>query len=155
MLHLFVHLALQLALKLESLIEFVLQCLPFGLADTYGEEWKLLKRHMTPAFSGPKVKKAAKAVNEVSNKMTQYVEESLKKGEKLELTTVIQQFAMTTIASVVFGIDINCFKDNSCAAVRKMRGHFFDFHTFYKASPIDENRLFIDPNHIIAAHVSF
>jgi len=87
--------------------------LPFGLADTYGEEWKLLKRHMTPAFSGPKVKKAAKAVNEVSNKMTQYVEESLKKGEKLELTTVIQQFAMTTIASVVFGIDINCFKDKN------------------------------------------
>ena len=43
--------------------------------------------------------------------MTKYLEESVGKGEKIDLYTLTNQFAMTTIASIAFGVEIDCFKD--------------------------------------------
>ena len=83
--------------------------LVFGLADLCGEEWKRLKRLVNPAFSMPRVRKATGSVNEVAKKMNRYLDEL--KGEKIELYTLTNQFAMTTIASVAFGVEIDCFKD--------------------------------------------
>jgi cytochrome P450 len=84
---------------------------PFGLADASGDDWKVLKKLVTPAFSGPRVKKAAKAVNQVGDKMLVYIEDALRKGETINVETLTGQFAMTAIGSVAFGVDINCFKD--------------------------------------------
>merc|ERR1719228_2650256 len=56
--------------------------LAFGLADAYGEEWKILKRLLTPAFSGPKIKKSALAMNDCAEKMTKYLNEAVKKGDE-------------------------------------------------------------------------
>lgn len=86
--------------------------LVFGLADLCGEEWKRLKRLVNPAFSMPRVRKATRSVNEVAEKMNRYLDESVgKKGERIDLYTLTNQFAMTTIASVAFGVEIDCFKD--------------------------------------------
>ena len=85
--------------------------LVFGLADLYGEKWKRLKGQVTPAFSMPRVRKATTSVNKVAEKMTKYMEESVGKGEKIDLYTLTNQFAMTTIASIAFGVEIDCFKD--------------------------------------------
>ena len=82
--------------------------LVFGLADLHGEEWKRLKKQVAPAFSMPRVRKATGSVNEVGEKMNQYLDESV--GEKIDLYTLTNQFAMTTIASVAFGVEIDCFK---------------------------------------------
>ena len=83
----------------------------FGLADLYGNEWKRLKRQVAPAFSMPRVRKATGSVNKVADKMTSHLEELVGKGEKIDLYTLTNQFAMTTIASIAFGVDIDCFKD--------------------------------------------
>ena len=85
--------------------------LVFGLADLHGEEWKRLKRQVAPAFSMPRVRKATTSVNEVCAKMNKHLEEAVGKGEKIDLYTLTNQFAMTAIASIAFGVEIDCFKD--------------------------------------------
>jgi len=85
--------------------------LVFGLADLHGEEWKRLKKQVAPAFSMPRVRKATTSVNKVAEKMNKHLEESVGKGEKIDLYTLTNQFAMTTIASIAFGVEIDCFKD--------------------------------------------
>jgi len=93
--------------------------LVFGLADAYGEEWKVLKRLITPTFSAPKVKKAAKAMNQVGDKMNSFISEALEKGEDVDVMTVVNQYAITTIGAVGFGIDVDCFKDKDSEFVKQ------------------------------------
>ena len=86
--------------------------LVFGLADLYGEEWRRLKKTVNPAFSMPRVRRATAAVNKVAEKMNAYLGESVAKDVMIDLYTLTNQFAMTAIASVAFGVEIDCFKDS-------------------------------------------
>jgi len=91
---------------------------PFGLADAFPEEWKILKKLMTPAFSGPRIKKSSAAINRAGKLMIKDLKNS--KGD-FDLDTTIQKFAMTTIGAVAFGIEIDCYKDKDNEFMKKGR----------------------------------
>ena len=85
--------------------------LQLGLLDARGEEWTTLKRLLTPAFSGPRIRKTAGAMNRVGKLFVEHLKEQEKSGAQINILDDIEKFAMTCLADVAFGTDINCFSD--------------------------------------------
>jgi len=85
----------------------------FGIADESGEKWRRLKKMVTPPFSVPRLKKTTPTINIAVKKMMNYFHSLEKKGEVVDATLALKKFYMTTIASVAFGTDIDCFTDET------------------------------------------
>merc|ERR550519_2858191 len=80
----------------------------FGIQDMQGEHWKKMKKMVTPSFSVPRLKKTVPSMNIAAEKLVDY----LKTVEQLEFVNAVdftRKFYMTTIASVAFGLDIDCY----------------------------------------------
>jgi len=99
----------------------------FGMADAKGEEWRILKRHLTPAFSGPRIRKTVHGMNICATKMTQHLEDVKEKSGNVDLQDAVQKFALTTIAAVAFGVDIDCFKDSNNEFMKHGMNLFVDW----------------------------
>ena len=85
--------------------------LQLGLVDARGEEWKELKKLLTPAFSGPRIRKTAEAMNRVGALMVHHLTRQGEQGEQVNVEDAMEKFSMTCIAEVVFGVDVNCFEN--------------------------------------------
>lgn len=85
--------------------------LQLGLIDARGEEWRTLKKLLTPAFSGPRIRKTAAAMNRVAKLLVQHLKEQERNEKQIKILEDLEKFAMTCLAEVAFGIDINCFSD--------------------------------------------
>jgi len=81
-----------------------------GLASLRGETWKKAKKMVTPPFSYPRLKKTVPALNECAQKLGKYVK-SRENDECVDILEVARKFFMNTIASVVFGMDMDCYSD--------------------------------------------
>jgi len=92
-----------------------------GLADMQGEEWKKLKRMVTPPFSVPRLKKTVPAMNVAAEKLKSYLK-SKENAEFVNAVDFTKKFYMTTVASVLYGIDINCFGDEQSEFEKKGKG---------------------------------
>jgi len=80
----------------------------FGLASLTGEPWKKMKRLTTPPFSVPRLKKTVPAMNECGQKLRLYMEKH-ENDEFVDGLDFSRKFFMNTVASVVFGTDIDCY----------------------------------------------
>jgi len=85
--------------------------LQFGLVDSRDENWRTLKKLITPTFSGPRIKKLSGGINRASKLLVEYLKEQEKSEHELDILEALQKFAMTCLADVAFGTDVNCFKD--------------------------------------------
>ena len=85
--------------------------LQLGLLDARGEEWRTLKKLLTPAFSGPRIRKTAGAMNRVGKLFVEHLKEQERNGAEIDILGDIEKFAMTCLADVGFGTDANCFSD--------------------------------------------
>lgn len=85
--------------------------LQFGLADSRDEEWRTLKKLITPVFSGPRIKKLGGGMNRVGKLLVEYLKVQEKSVQELDILESLQKFAMTCLADVAFGTDVNCFQD--------------------------------------------
>lgn len=80
----------------------------FGVSDMTGEPWKKMKRSITQPFSTPRLKKMVPAMNTCAGRLREYLME-IKEKEYVEATDFTKKFYMSNIASVVFGIYIDCY----------------------------------------------
>jgi len=80
----------------------------FGIADMQGDQWRKMKKMVTPPFSAPRLKKTVPAMNIAAEKMRDYLK-TIEKNEFVNAVDFTKKFYMTSIASVVFGMDIDCF----------------------------------------------
>lgn len=86
----------------------------FGLADVKGEPWKKMKRQLTPSFSVPRLKKNVETMNEVANQLTGYLQ-SIENREYVEVIDFTKKYFLNVIASVGFGLRIDCFGEKKSA----------------------------------------
>jgi len=93
----------------------------FGLASLRGETWKKAKKMVTPPFSYPRLKKTVPALNECAEKLGKYVK-CHEKDEYVDILDVARKFFMNTIASVVFGMDIDCYCEVETEFERQGKG---------------------------------
>ena len=80
----------------------------FGLTDVKGEPWRKMKRQLTPSFSVPRLKKNVETMNEVASQLTGYLH-SIENREYVEVMDVTKKYFLNCIASIGFGLRIDCF----------------------------------------------
>jgi len=80
----------------------------FGIADMQGDHWKKMKKMVTPSFSVPRLKKTVPSMNIAAEKLVDYLK-TVEQNSFINACDFTKKFYMTTIASVAFGLDIDCY----------------------------------------------
>lgn len=92
------------------------------LAAINGEKWKSLRKKLTPAFSIMKVSGMYSTIVNYGQSLISYLDDELKFMQysmtTIDVTELMYQFTINVIASVAFGIEIDCIK-NKNEAFRK------------------------------------
>ena len=91
-----------------------------------GEEWKNLRKIMSPTFTSGKLKSMVAPITDVTNKAMNYLDH-LDKGEPIEMKKFFQGFAMDTICRCAFSIETNAHEDQNHSLVKAGRDAFQGF----------------------------
>ena len=102
----------------------------FGLADIKGEKWRKLKQSVTPSFSVPRLKKNVPAMNDAANKLISFLH-SQEEKEHVEALSFIKKYYLSCIASVGFGLNIDCFSDKPSEFEKQALYTFKVIHSKY------------------------
>lgn len=88
---------------------------PFSahLFSAEGQSWKSLRSKLTPSFTSGKLKAMYPTIMETGEKLKNNLNAKLPKGETkvIEVKELMNCFAIDIIASVIFGVQIDSFKD--------------------------------------------
>ncbi|KAL5280802.1 CYP3A4.2 family protein [Megaselia abdita] len=78
-----------------------------------GQSWKTLRTKLTPSFTSGKLKAMYPTIMETAAKLENSLTEKLTKGESkvIEIKELMNSFAIDIVASVIFGVEINSFKN--------------------------------------------
>lgn len=83
-----------------------------------GQKWKNLRMKLTPTFTSGKLKAMFSTLVGCGGSLQPYIDGLIKDGKPLEVRELSASYATNVIASVAFGIDINCI-ENPDADFRK------------------------------------
>lgn len=75
-----------------------------------GDAWKNSRTKLSPAFTTGRLKGMFETIVKCSSSLDDFVGEYAQNGETIEIREVFARFATNVIASVSFGIDIDCIK---------------------------------------------
>ncbi|KAL5280354.1 CYP3A4.2 family protein [Megaselia abdita] len=88
---------------------------PFSanLFSLEGESWKSLRTKLSPSFTSGKLKAMYPTILETANNLKESLSEQIsgKKTEIIDIKDLMNSYAIDIIASVIFGIETNSFKD--------------------------------------------
>jgi cytochrome P450 family 6 len=73
-----------------------------------GQEWKNLRVKLTPTFTSGKMKMMFPLVTSTGDRMIDYLKPFADRNEPLDMKEVYSSFTVETIASVAFGLEIEC-----------------------------------------------
>jgi cytochrome P450 family 6 len=76
-----------------------------------GEQWKALRKVMSPTFSSGKLKSMMEPMDAVVDNLVSHLEKEIKKNPVVSVKEVFQCFALDTIAVCSFGINTNSFEN--------------------------------------------
>ena len=93
----------------------------FGIASMSGEPWKKMKKMVTAPFSVPRLKKTVPAMSECGQKLRKYLK-AHENDEYVDAADFSRKFYLNTIASVVFGMDIDCYGEVESEFEKKGKG---------------------------------
>ena len=79
-----------------------------NLFSLRGEKWRVLRGKLSPTFTSGKLKAMFSTLVECGGPLQNYMDEIVAKGENIEIREVLAQFMTNIIASVAFGINIDC-----------------------------------------------
>lgn len=89
-----------------------------------GDSWRSFRTKLAPTFTSGKLKAMFETVVKCGDSLEDAIGEYAKTGEAVEMREVFARFVTNVIASVSFGIDIDCLKDHDCQ-VRQHTHRFF------------------------------
>lgn len=76
-----------------------------------GEKWKHMRAQLSPAFSSGKLKGMFSIIVDCGKSLDEYINTFADTDNEVEIRDVFARFSTNVIASVAFGIDINCIKN--------------------------------------------
>ena len=91
-----------------------------------GEEWKNLRKIMSPTFTSGKLKSMLNPITDVANKATAYLDH-LSKDKPVEMKHFFQGFALDTICRCAFSIETNAHEDQNHPLIKAGRDAFQGF----------------------------
>lgn len=90
-----------------------------------GEKWKLNRINLSPTFTSGKLKAMFSTIVDSGSSLEKCLDKYAEKGEEVEVREIFAQFTTNVIASVAFGIEVDCLKDPE-HEFRKYGGRFFE-----------------------------
>jgi len=100
----------------------------FGLADLKGEDWRRMKKQLTPSFSTPRLKKNISTMNEMAEKLVGYLH-SQENKEYVEILDWSKKYYCSCLAAIGFGLNIDCFGEKKSQFERNA-GEVFNITNF-------------------------
>lgn len=82
-----------------------------NLVNLPGHKWRSVRRELTPTFTSGKLKAMFSTLLACGSSLEQYVEQVADKGELLDVVEISARHGTNVIASIFFGIDIDCVVD--------------------------------------------
>ncbi|XP_073817645.1 cytochrome P450 6d1-like [Musca autumnalis] len=84
-----------------------------NLGSLKGSSWRTLRTKLTPSFTSGKLKAMFGTIDAVGDRLINHLHEKLKNGQSrsLEIKNLLTTYAIDIIGSVIFGLDIDSFKD--------------------------------------------
>lgn len=79
-----------------------------------GEKWKQMRTQFTPAFSSGKLKGMFDTIVTCGKSLDTYIGSFANSGKSVEMRDVFARFATNVIASVAFGIEVDCIEHPEC-----------------------------------------
>jgi len=127
---------------------------------TVDQEWRELRKGLTPTFTSGKIKGMLEPMSGAIDNMVNYLEKKCREHALVDMKPVFQNMAMDVIGLCAFGIDLNCFEnpDNDIldsgkkfTAGFRSDGYIFDtiflmfqsiqgFSKLFEAFPLDQYR---------------
>lgn len=91
-----------------------------------GEKWKEMRRMLSPAFTTGRLKEMFETIVKCADSLYEHIDKIAAADEQtIEIAEVLACFTNNIIASVSFGIDIDCIK-NPKSDFRKYAGRIFE-----------------------------
>lgn len=76
-----------------------------------GDKWKRGRNKLSPTFTSGKLKGMFNAIVECESSLQKHIDQYAKSGETFEVRDVLARYTINSIASVAFGIQVDCFKE--------------------------------------------
>lgn len=76
-----------------------------------GERWKNLRVKLTPTFTSSKMRSIFSTLLDCKDPLQNYIDKETGLNKSVEVRELTARFTMKVIASVAFGIEIDCFAD--------------------------------------------
>nr|AKH03525.1 cytochrome P450 3027E1 [Paracyclopina nana] len=92
-----------------------------------GEDWKNLRKILSPTFTSGKLKKMIDPMSEVSAKAIENLKKLVKTGKPIEVKHFFQAYALDTICRCAFSIDTNALEDDDHKLIKAGREIFQGF----------------------------
>ena len=77
-----------------------------------GEQWKALRKALTPTFTSGKLKTMLEPMDSVVENLLHHLEKEIKINPVVEVKKIFQSFALDTISVCAFGVNTNSFENN-------------------------------------------
>lgn len=77
-----------------------------------GQKWKKLRSKLTPAFTSGKLKAMFTTMVECGSSFQKHIDDLVKINETIEIREIAARHSTQLVASVAFGLDIDCFTDS-------------------------------------------
>lgn len=90
-----------------------------------GEKWKQNRSKLSPAFSTGKLKGMFTTIVECGRSLHRHLNQYADAGKTVEIREIFARYATNVIASVAFGIDVECI-ENPLAEFRQYGQRFFE-----------------------------
>lgn len=88
------------------------------------DKWKELRAKLSPAFTSGRLKEMFSTIVNCGTPLKNVIKTAAKNQKEIDAREIISKFTTTIIASVAFGLDIDCFK-NQDEPFRKYGRNFF------------------------------
>ncbi|XP_055923101.1 probable cytochrome P450 9f2 isoform X3 [Eupeodes corollae] len=82
-----------------------------ALSNLHNEKWKAMRSTLSPVFTGSKMRQMFVLINEVAHESMKYLKKDGKAEIDFNIKDYFTHFTNDVIASAVFGLQINSFKD--------------------------------------------
>ena len=76
-----------------------------------GEQWKALRKVLSPTFTSGKLKSMLEPMHKVVDNLIKHIEEETEKNPVIAVKGMYQSFSLDTISVCAFGIDTNSFEN--------------------------------------------
>ncbi|XP_045520601.1 cytochrome P450 6B2-like [Pieris brassicae] len=80
-----------------------------------GDIWKLLRKRLTPAFTGTRLKNMFPLISQCAEKLQALIEDKAKRGEDCDVRNLMSRFTIEFIGACGFGIDMDTICNENSA----------------------------------------